>query len=184
MGRRVPYFKEKRPDTLPEWKEQNLVFDLINAFVLARNPTMVALLLRDLLTTKEVKNLAKRLQIAKMLMKGEKYTDIADELHCSLGTVSKVKIWVEQGGHGFQRILLLLPKRKSKPGRIGGIPGYRLPQILLASAQELSYRKEEKFLKGFLGKVAEKGILDKNIREQLTEEYKEKRLKHKRKISK
>lgn len=177
---RKTYLREKRPDRLPEWKEQDLVFDLINAFVLAKNPTTVALLLRDLLTTKEVRNLAKRLGIAKLLLSGVKYGEIVDEIHCSLGTVAKVKIWLDQGGQGLQRVIMQLPKRRQKPGRPGGLPGYNLPQILLATAREITYQKERGRLNKFLDEMAEKGILDKNIREQLTEEYRNKILPKKR----
>lgn len=168
------YPKEKRPDTLAEWKEYNLVFDLLNALALARNTTTVALLLRDLLTPKEIRNIAKRLQIAKMILAGEKYDEIADYLACSLSTVSKVKIWLDTGGQGLTNIILQLPKRKRKPGHPGGIPGYRLPQLLLYGAKTLSYEREERKLKTFLDRMAEKGIIDKNIREQLAEEYREK----------
>lgn len=168
------YAKEKRPDTLPEWKEYDLVFDLLNALAIAKDPTTVALLLRDLLTPREVRNVAKRLQIAKMLMGGETYEDIADHLKCSMGTVAKVKIWLESGGQGLQRVIMRLPKRRKKPGPPGGIPGYRLPQLLLYGAQEAVYKMEEKSLKGFLDQMAAKGVIDKNIREQLAEEYREK----------
>lgn len=176
---RRTYLKEKRPDRLPEWKEQDMAFDLINAFVLAKDSQTVALLLRDLLTTKEVRNLTKRLRIAKLFLSGRKYDEIVDEVNCSLGTVAKVKIWLDQGGQGLQRVIMQLPKRRSKPGRPGGLPGYNLPQILLATAHEITYQKEQERLNKFLDEMAEKGILDKNIREQLAEEYRNKTPKEK-----
>ena len=165
------YLRERRVDRLAEWKQQNLAFDLINAFVLANNARDVALLLHDLLTTKEIRNLTKRLGIAKMLLAGDKYDTITDQLNCSLGTVAKVKIWLDEGGEGLKRIILLLPKRTIKPKRAGGIPGYNLPQILWAGTKYIVATREKKRLEEFLNRMAEKGILDKNIREQLSEEF-------------
>lgn len=168
---RTPYLKEKRPDRLPQWIEEDLVFDLINAFVEAKSQREVTLLLRDLFTTKEIKNLAKRLRIAKLLLSGKKYDEIVDELHCSIGTIAKVRIWLDSEGEGLQRVIMKLPKRTAKSGRPGGIPGYNFPQVLLAGVQEITYEREKKRLDSFLDTMAEKGILDKNIREQLSEEF-------------
>lgn len=179
---RTPYLKEKRPDRLPQWLEQDLVFDLINAFVEAKSSRDVTLLLRDLFTTKEIRNLAKRLRIAKRLLSGKKYDEIVGELHCSIGTIAKVRIWLDSGGEGLQRIIMKLPKRTAKPGRPGGIPGYRLPQLLLAGVQEMVYKRAQGKLDNFLDKMAEKGILDKNIREQLSEEFRNQLPRNKHKI--
>lgn len=87
--------------------------------------------------------------------------------------MAKVRIWLETGGEGLQRVILRMPKRKERPGRPGGIPGYRLPQLLLYGAKTLSYELEERKLKKFLDRMAQKGVIDKNIREQLAVEYSE-----------
>ena len=63
-------YKEKRFEKFSVDEQQDLVFDLINAFALANNPLGSALLLQDLLTEDEVRDLAKRLRIAKLLFNG------------------------------------------------------------------------------------------------------------------
>jgi len=104
-------YKEKRFDKFSLNEQEDLIFDLINAFALMQSPADTALLLQDLLTEKEVRNLAKRLRIAKLILKGETNENIAREMHSSIATISKVRMWLENAGEGLRRVIKQLPKR-------------------------------------------------------------------------
>ena len=71
---KFPYIttKSKRLEKLTRNEQADLTFDLINAFSLVKNPLSTSLLLQDLLTALEIKNLSKRLRIAKFLLAGKK----------------------------------------------------------------------------------------------------------------
>jgi len=168
------YPKNKRFEKLTRQDEEDLAFDLINAFALVKSPADSALLLHDLLTRKEIKNLAKRLRIAKLILSSEKQEEIIAELHCSFGTVAKVKAWLDEGGLGLKRIIRKLPKRTSEPKYRPTYPSPNLPVILSAAFQYMMYAKETKTAKRFLDSLEEKNIIDKKIREALSEQYKEK----------
>lgn len=151
------------------------MFDLINAFSLVRSPTESALLLRDLLTAAEIKNLAKRLRIAKLLVAGKRQWEIQEELRCSFGTITKVSLWLNSGGEGLRRIISRLPKRRKKVTRVSGRPGYRWPQLLMAVAQDTLTERETHQLKRFLEKISDKEISDRSLREAMSEFYRDKK---------
>lgn len=176
------YYKEKRFEKLTPAEQEDLVFDLINAFALMRNPVDAALLMQDLLTEKEVYNLAKRLRIAKLILEGWKQEDIVKELHCSYGTVAKVKIWLTNAGQGLTKVIRKLPERKKvyRPRRMPGV-GYGLPQILLHYASAYMTKKEKERLEKFLGEMRSKAATDRDFREELAADFTEaKRRKKKR----
>ena len=167
MGR-FNYFlnNNKKLEKLSPGEKEDLVFDLISAFASANNPTDSALLLQDLLTETEIKNLSKRLRIAKLILSGQTHEEIVQELHCSHATVTKVGMWLNSAGDGFKKVVQKLPKRKSKPSihRIPGI-GYGLPQIisyyLAANLQTGEKKRLSKFLEELRGKTAD----DRDLRE-------------------
>ncbi|MBI2334433.1 hypothetical protein HYU96_01400 [Candidatus Daviesbacteria bacterium] len=153
-------------------QQQDLVFDLINAFALANKPLDAALFIQDLLTEDEVKILAKRLRIAKFLLTGYKHEDIVSELHCSFATVTKVRIWLDNAGDGLKKVIRRLPERKqvSIPRKTPGV-GYGLPDILAYYLSSASKKKEDKNLKKFLVSMKEKNAIDRELKEEINEDF-------------
>lgn len=151
------------------------MFDLINAFSLVKGPAESALILRDLLTESEVRNLSKRLRIAKLLVKGKKQWEIQEQLKCSFATITKVSLWLNSGGEGLRRIIARLPKRMPPVTHVGGRPGYRLPQLLLAAAQHALSERERKQLEKFLDKMNEKAVFDRSFQEAVDDYYRGKK---------
>ncbi len=94
--------KESNPQT-------DLLIDLINAFTLLKNTTDAANFIQDLLTLNEIKNISRRLRIAKLLLQGATYPEIIRELHCSEVTIARVKVWLDLKGKGLKDILKKLP---------------------------------------------------------------------------
>jgi len=59
----------------------------------------------DLATVPEIKSLAQRLQVAKMLLEKETYTAISDKTGASTATISRVKSSLFYGTDGYKLIL-------------------------------------------------------------------------------
>ncbi|MBI4057870.1 hypothetical protein HY405_00945 [Candidatus Microgenomates bacterium] len=181
MGRTTFYPPARRIEKLSKKELLDLSFDLISAFRLVNKPYETALFLQDLLTAKEVKNLAKRLRIAKLLLGGKTQRDIAQELHSSLATVTKVSIWLNEGGEGFRKIIARLPKRYEFPDKFPRGPiEYRLPQTLLALTQYTLAKRQENKLEKFMEGVEDKKIIDKTLQESFNQEFSESKSKRRK----
>jgi TrpR-related protein YerC/YecD len=66
---------------------------------------------RDLLTIPEIKDLAKRWQIVKLLNRGLTYSEVAEEVKASTSTVSRVAHWLFRGTGGYKLILSRLKNK-------------------------------------------------------------------------
>lgn len=165
-------YKEKKFEKFSLEEQQDLVFDLVNAFALANDPLNSALLLQDLLTEVEVKNLAKRLRIAKLILNGKTQEDIVRELHCSFATTAKVRMWLDNAGEGLRKVIKKLPERREVyiPKRTPGV-GYGLPDILAYYASSALKASERKRLDKFLQNMRSKTSVDRDLREETNLEF-------------
>ncbi len=59
----------------------------------------------DLTTIPEIKSLAQRLQVAKMLVANETYTAISEKTGASTATISRVKNSLHYGADGYKLVL-------------------------------------------------------------------------------
>lgn len=173
-------YKEKRLDKFSKNEQEDLIFDLINAFMVVDNPLDSALLLQDLLTEDEIKDLSKRLRIAKLLLDGSTHREIADELHCSLATVTKIRIWLDNAGEGLKKVIKKLPQRRkvSIPKRIPGV-GYGLPNIIDYYISAGLKAKEKQRLENFTKNMKVKTAMDRELRQDLSSDFRRlKKLRH------
>lgn len=171
----------KRLGKLSREEQLELMFDLINSFSIVKKPVETAFFLQDLLTANEIKNLAKRLRIAKLLLTGLTQRDIADEVDVSTTTVNKVGLWLDRGGDGFKNIIQKLPSKIAKPDRLPPGPiEYHLPQALIALAKYSVSSSQDKRLEKFMDEVKDKEGLDRGIRKETNEYYRQKALERKR----
>lgn len=167
-----PQGKPKRLEELSRNQQEDLVFDLINAFALVRDPLNSALLLQDLLTSAEIKNISKRLRIAKLLLEGRIHEEITKELRCSFGTVAKVKAWLNEAGDGLKNVLRKLPERKKRYEMKRGILGhYVLPEVFLASYINYLEGSERKRVENFLKSAEKKKELFETIQQTIDEQF-------------
>jgi TrpR-related protein YerC/YecD len=60
---------------------------------------------RDLLTEKEIEDIAERWKIARMLAQGIPYTRIEEETGLSSTTIARVHKWVKRGKGGYSMML-------------------------------------------------------------------------------
>lgn len=167
----------KRLDRVSPSLKEDLIFDLVNAFGLLKNPKEASQLLVDILTEKEISNIAKRLRIAKYLLGNYTHEEIVEELHCGFGTVAKVQGWLESGGEGLRKSIMRLPKRKSLPQiKEHFLPAYlRTPELLLEYAQYLRAKGEKTKLRKIINQVNEKAVYDKALQEELDNFYRNKK---------
>ncbi len=77
--------------------------NLWSCFVLFNSKEDVRLLFRDLFTHTEYKMFAKRLEIARRLLKEENYRDIQEELAVTSHTISRVAQILEEKGEGYRK---------------------------------------------------------------------------------
>ncbi len=87
-----------------EQREQALL-ELCQAMVMVNKLPEAAKVLGDLLSEQEIEMIAKRLQIAKLLIKKQTYEEIRRELKVSDTTIARVNIWLQQAGEGFRMVM-------------------------------------------------------------------------------
>jgi len=68
----------------------------------------------DICTVAEIKAIAQRLEVAKMLERDMTYTDIAEATGASTATISRVKRCLYFGADGYKLILQRLKEKKQK----------------------------------------------------------------------
>lgn len=109
MGRtkRTQQFEQNEQYKPLNEKERNLV----RAFSLIKNEEESAAFLRDLMTRAEIEEFSNRLELAKQLMKGHPYLQIANEAGTSTTTVTRVAHWLFNGCGGYFTILKRMLKK-------------------------------------------------------------------------
>lgn len=71
---------------------------------------------RDLLSETEALMLARRIRIAKLLLKGISYEDITKAIHASEGTIAQVHRWLQSGFGGYKASIPHLEQILEKRG--------------------------------------------------------------------
>jgi TrpR-related protein YerC/YecD len=66
----------------------------------------------DICTISEIKSLAQRLEVAKMLEYGRTYTEISEKIGASTATISRVNRCLIYGADGYKMILERLEEKK------------------------------------------------------------------------
>lgn len=172
MGKRVYYQKEKRLEKLSKNDVLDLTFDLINAFGQVKSSSEAADLVNDLFTADEIKDLAKRLRIAKLLLAGKPQREIARSLHCSLATISKISLWLQRGEGSLEKIIKKLPVKYHLPKNLAKIPiEFQAPQALLATTKYVLAKNQDKKMEKFMEKVESKRLTNKIFNEAISDEF-------------
>ena len=88
------------------YKPKNIIEkNLAKAFLKLKSDQEVSNFLRDLLTIKELEEFANRLEMARLLKKGQSYKSIAKELGVSTTTVTRTAHWLFHGSGGYNKVL-------------------------------------------------------------------------------
>lgn len=170
--KRLYFQKSKRVEKLTQKEQGELILDLVNAMVSAKNVGDAALFLQDLLTKSEMKILAKRLRIAKLLIAGMDYREIEQNLHVGHTTIAKIAAWLAERGEGFRKTISNLPKQaKSKSwDEISEWDNlkrryslYFWPELLLEQIVKNASQRQKEKMKNVLDRLEEKSELHKRI---------------------
>lgn len=132
--------KFEKKHRLAKEEQQKLLLELCHALVVVKKLEEAANLLIDLFSKQEIEMIAKRLKIAKLLVKEKTYDQVCGELKVSPQTVARVSGWLDQAGAGYRLIIerdkeMAVPKWKPLKGNWNSLkrkyPLYYWPQILL-----------------------------------------------------
>lgn len=69
--------------------------------------------LRDVMTEKEIIEISSRLQAAKMLKEGKKYTEVIEKTKLSSRTVARISDWMQNGQGGYEAALKIINEHHS-----------------------------------------------------------------------
>jgi TrpR-related protein YerC/YecD len=86
--------------------------DLADALLVLRTRDEARRFLRDLCTLGELEALAHRWQIARLVDSGRSYLDVADTVHTSTATVTRVAHWLRHGAGGYTLALERTARRR------------------------------------------------------------------------
>jgi TrpR-related protein YerC/YecD len=86
--------------------------ELADALLVLRTRDEARRFLRDLCTVGELEALAHRWQIAGLVDSGRPYLDIADTVHTSTATVTRVAHWLRHGAGGYALALERTSRRQ------------------------------------------------------------------------
>lgn len=170
---------QPREEKLPKREIEDLTFDLVLAFSKLKSPVEAALFTQDLLTEYEVRTLAKRLRIAKLLLSGKTYREVIDILHTGQNTVGKVAVWLRGAGEGFRKIISRLPEReKFSWENISEWNSFKARYAAYFPFAEVNLKRRraskqedlERKLRQALAKLPKKSALSKEV-QRLFEEY-------------
>jgi TrpR-related protein YerC/YecD len=89
---------------MAEWKDA-LTDKLCDAFLLLETPEEMYAFLEDVATIGEIKALAQRLEVARLLSEGKTYPQIAQLTGASTATISRVKKFLDYGANGYKIVL-------------------------------------------------------------------------------
>lgn len=174
--KRMYLHKTKRIERLSKEDQESLTFDLIHAFTQTSNVGQAALFLQDLLTKAEMKILGRRLRIAKLLIEGMTYNEIAENLYTSHATVAKIGAWLAERGDGFRKIIEKLPKQRQIKNWTERSDWdnfkrryslYFWPELLLEEIVKSANEKQKGKIRQVLEKLEEKSKLHRQIEKLL-----------------
>jgi TrpR-related protein YerC/YecD len=74
--------------------------------------------LRDVMTEKEIIEISARLEAAKMLSDGKKYTEIVAKTKLSSRTVARISEWLQNGCNGYKVVLNAVHHDHLSPARV------------------------------------------------------------------
>lgn len=137
-----------------------ILYQLCLAISEIKDPNEAAELLRDLLSYQELEMIAKRLKIAELLVAGNTYGEIEENLLVSSSTIARVQEWLKISGEGYQKAIVRTKKKINQNNaeqqvfvgeNWGSIkkrfPAYYWPELLLENIVANSTNKQKERIK-------------------------------------
>lgn len=166
--------KFSRSPKLSKTEREKLVIEFCEALVAIKNSVEAAKFLTDLLSSQEVEMLAKRLKIARLLIKRLTYEEIKEALRVSTGTIARVNTWMNVSGEGYRLIVQRAKKvQRRKSERMGSPyalhdfvesrPTHFWPELLFIDMIKKSRRRQKEELLSALNGLSLKSKLFKEL---------------------
>lgn len=99
---------------LSKKEQEELLVDLCDAISSINNSREAAQLLKDLLSPQEAEMLAKRINIAELLLGGWGYREIGEHLKVGEGTIARISEWLKFTGDGYRLIVERLKGKRKR----------------------------------------------------------------------
>ena len=99
---------------LSDFEKKKYLGEFYSMVSLLRSRDEVKNFFKDLLTLSEVVMISRRIQIAKMLLKGFEYEEIRKELKAGNSTINQVEKWVNSGFGGYKEIIRRYDKKSAR----------------------------------------------------------------------
>lgn len=175
--------KFSRVPRLTKKERQELLIALYEAIASTKNKREAAQFLTDLLGPQELEMIAKRLEIARLLIEDKTYEIISDRLKVGFSTIARINAWLTLSGEGFRLILERTSKKKKKsfeeewnekhdPYSFYNIKRrysmYFLPEIIIEEIIKKSTKKQKEQLVSILQSMESKP----EVFEQVNEKFK------------
>ena len=178
--------KFSRFSKLSSAEQEALLIGFCKALVELKTAEEAAHFLKDLLSRQEAEMLAKRIEIARLLIKGLKYEDIQKMLRVSQGTIARVSEWLATSGQGYRLVVSRVKPEKTerqsfieeleKPVSWKQIKrkysSYFWPEIILEEFVKNAKKKQKDRMRKILGQFDEKSEVFERLAPLLREEYK------------
>lgn len=85
--------------------DQRITQQLSGALVAITDQQLMKNFLRDVMTEKEIIEISSRLEAARLLTIGEKYTEITKKTKLSSRTVARISDWLKNGCTGYKTVI-------------------------------------------------------------------------------
>ena len=96
-------------DITKVWKEKTAQ-QFAEVLVAIDNKQAMQNFLRDVMAEKEIIEISSRLEAARMLQTGSKYTDIIAKTKLSSRTIARISGWLQNGCSGYEIALQIISK--------------------------------------------------------------------------
>ena len=107
----------KKPQTVAQGEQKKLITDLCQTIAALKDEKQVKRFLTDLLSDTEMLMLARRIRIARLLLEGHSYEEIADLLGASPNTVAQVHRWLQKDTNDLKKLEKQLAPMLSEKSR-------------------------------------------------------------------
>lgn len=178
--------KFSRFSKLSSVEQETLLIGFCKALVALKTPEEAAQFLKDLLSKQEAEMLAKRIEIARYLIRGEKYNAIQKSLKVSNGTIARVSQWLATSGQGYRMIVSRVQPERSeaqefikeleKPFSWRSLkrkyPSYFWPDILLEEFVKGAKKQQKERMRTILSQFNRKSEVFEKLNLLLKEGYK------------
>ncbi len=157
---------------LSQQQEQEILLDFFQSLATLKGFKEATEVFQDLLSRAELTMLAKRLKIAKLLIKGVTYQEISRTLKVSTQTIARVNIWLQEAGEGFR---LMFERTKTKSNSNHRLPNtlwssfkrrypmYYWPELLMREIIATANRRQKERLRKVLSNLQVKGKLHREL---------------------